>query len=78
MITIPKKKENIPGTKVIKFIENPDKLIGIISLFFINFTQKKIPAKRNINEDELIIKVGDFIKVKSNIFNKKLSLTSFS
>jgi hypothetical protein len=35
---IPKINEKIPGTRVIKFFEKPERLIGVTSLFLKNFT----------------------------------------
>jgi len=75
-MNIPKQNEKIAGINIIKFLEKPDRLMGIISLVFSNLTKKKIPENKKINGDIEISNVGIWIKDKL-IDNKNKLLVKF-
>ena len=62
----------------IKFLEKPDRLIGVISLLLNNFTKKKIPENKKINGDIEISKVGILIKDKVIDNKNRLFVNSLS
>ena len=74
MINIPIKNDKNEVVKIDNKFEIPDNFIELSSLFFKNFTKKKMPENKNI-KTELSINVFNVLTLaKIDMFKSKLSI----